>query len=124
MKRIPRSAATTKLERAALQWLNDKGTDYDDGAAGAAHDLFYGGCSSGIVSHLVYTVDCEKFARQHIEDIFNLAQDQAEEFGNKNAFELLAGCNGADNGSSLNFLAWYGFEEAARNVCNRAGIEI
>jgi hypothetical protein len=24
----------------------------------------------------------------------------------------------------LNFLAWYGFEEAARNVCNRAGIEV
>lgn len=54
MKRIPKKFATTKLERAALRWINDRATDYETGAAGVVKDLMYGGCQSGMVGELIY----------------------------------------------------------------------
>ena len=66
-----------------------------------------------MVSHLVYTTDCESFAKRHIGDILTMWQDDADNFGERPMPEK-------GQGLDLNWLAWYGFEQAARNVVARA----
>lgn len=128
MKRIPTKHASTKLERAALRWINDLATDYDTGAAGVVKDLFYGGCQSGIVSELIYYRDTVKFYRKHKADISELLTDALDSTGFKGLGELFGDKWDdsdplASDDMNQNLLAWFGFEEAARNVCNRAGID-
>jgi hypothetical protein len=116
------SVAKTGLEKAVARWLNQRASDYDGDPCGPLRDLFHGGCQSGMVSGLVYYKDTCKFYRQHKADIWELILDRAEEYGSKNAFEFLAGLNHNEPGSVEqveNFLAWLGFEEAARNIESR-----
>lgn len=125
MKRI--KGAQTKLERHVQSWLNDRAKEYES-VESVPKDLFYGGCQSGMVSHLIYYVDTIKFYKKYQDEIWNLAIDQSEEFGNKNVFEMLSGLNGSDSLSDTdhvyNLLAWYGFEETARKLSDRNEIEI
>lgn len=126
-KQAVREAAQTKLEKAVAKWIAHKMDDYPDtGAEGVLKDLFYGGCSSGIVGGLVYYADTERFYRKHAGDIWGLAIAQADEQGLKSPFALLATCNHGepeDYAQVANFLAWYGFEEAARVLASRLGID-
>jgi hypothetical protein len=119
--------AETKLEKVALRWLNRKGHDYDNGAADALKDLLYGGCSSGIVGELIYTADTVKFFTKHKQDISNLLYDCMESSG-CDVSELLKDWDRQDplamQDANQNLLAWFGFEEAARRLGERAGLEI
>lgn len=127
-KRIASKFATTRLERAALAWMNERGEDYEAGAAGAWKDLAYGGCSSGMVSHLIYTRDCVAFYRRHRKDIAALLATMLDEHGIDGPRGLFgdkweANDPLANDDPNRNLLAWFGFEEAARTVANRAGFE-
>ena len=115
-KHIHAEHATNPLEEAARRWLNYKGRGYDYGAAGAYRDLTYGGCSSGIVSDLIYTSDCERFAKRHIADILAQWQSDTDDLG-----ERPMPAKGKE--LNLGWLARYGFERAAQSVASRAGIE-
>jgi hypothetical protein len=127
-KRIKKQEGETKLERVARVWLNSRAADYGDGWRGVYADLEHGGCSSGMVNNLIYTVDCVKFYRRHRADINDLIREAFEStefysfdklFGDKwDATDPLA-----NEDPNQNLLAWFGFEEAARNVANRAGYE-
>ena len=128
MKKLQSKYATNRLERAALRWLNSKGQHYENGAAGAYKDLAYGGCQSGMVSELIYYTDTVKFYKRHRADIHALLKDMLSDVGGSPA-ELFG--DKWDQGDPLasdiynqNLLAWFGFEEAARNVAARAGIEV
>jgi hypothetical protein len=120
--------ATTRLERHVQAWLNDKGRDYDNGWQGALKDLNYGGCQSGIVSHLIYYRDTVKFFQTHRREISELlaemvestGQQPAELFGDK--WEKSDPLGQED--FNRNLLAWFGFEETARKLADRAGVEI
>jgi hypothetical protein len=129
MKRIALKYATTKLERAALRWINGRAADYETGAAGAVKDLLCGGCQSGMVSELIYYRDTVKFYRKHKTDISALLKDVLENSGCKGPAELFGDkweSNDplASDDMNQNLLAWFGFEEAARNVCSRAGLDV
>lgn len=126
IKVIPASAATTPLQKAARKWLNDRGADYDNGAEGAFLDLMHGGCASGIVGKLIYTADTVKFFRKHRTEIAGMLAQAVEDFG----VDGPAGVFGekwdkedplAMENINQNLLAFYGFEEAARNVFEAAG---
>jgi hypothetical protein len=128
-----RDAAETKLEKAVAAWVCQRMPDYSGDAAGPFKDLFHSGCWSGIVGHLIYTVDCVKFYHKHAEDIWDLAGEQAGENCSKeaNVFSFLAQVNncsliqpptGVDQ--IYNFLAWYGFEEAARKLAYRLELDV
>lgn len=128
MKRIAKQHATNAVEQNALNWLNSRAQGYDNGAAGAARDLFYGGCQAGTVGHLVYYADTLKFYRKHRATISQMLRESMEETG----IDSPAGLFGdkwdasdplATEQSNQNLLAWFAFEEAARIVCHRAGIE-
>jgi len=116
------------LEKFVFNWLNEKATDYDSGIKGVLEDLFHGGCASGFVSDLIYYSDTIAFYRDHKDDIWDLAIEQAEEVGHKNVFEMLAILNGTENVGGTdqfeNLMAWYAFEETARRLADRAGIEV
>jgi len=110
------TTARTKLERAVARWLNRTAREYESGVEGVARDLFTGGCASGFVTHLIYTRDSERFALRHMVDILDLMQEDTGETG-----ERPQPRDGAD--VDLNWLAWYGFESAARRVLDQAGVE-
>jgi hypothetical protein len=114
---IPAACATNALETAALEWLNERGAEYDNGAAGPAAELFEHGCISGMVSELIYHVDCIAFAKLHLVDIMEALDTYADDMG-----EPLLPRKGMM--WNCDWLAWAGFELAARAVCDRAGLDV
>lgn len=122
--------AETSLERAVKKWINGEADDRGDGAVGVLRDLFRGGCASGAVGGLIYYSDTIPFYKRHKKEILALAREQASDFG-VSFGQMLEGLNGWDKDDPLcedtqnqNLLAWYGFEETARKLADRAGIEI
>ncbi len=126
----------TNMERKARLWLNEKGEEYKSGAEGAFSDLMEGGCQSGIVGELVYYSDTLSFFKKYrgeINDLFFETLDNkypnlgintyggsaSDLFGNKWEKEDPL----AQKTNNQNLLAWFGFEEAALIVAQRAGIE-
>lgn len=126
---IMKSNEETPLQAEARRWLNRTGRDggYDNGAAGAARDLFEGGCQAGTVSELIYYCDTIKFYKKHQAEIGEMLGQACEESGLAPAQllrDFLSDDPMAVETQNQNLLAWFGFEEAARMVCDRAGIEV
>lgn len=116
------------MERHVQAWANGRAVDYENGAVGVLKDLFYGGCQSGMVSHLIYTRDTVKFFQTHRREISELLKEMMESVG----------CDGpkglfgdkwedtdplAQEDPNRNLLAWFGFEETARKLADKNGIE-
>jgi hypothetical protein len=123
--RISPKHAETRIERIALRWLNDS-EDYNDGATGRFRDLIHGGCQSGIVSMLIYSRDCRTFLKRHREEINIMLGQELAEHGFTSPAELLREWDAEDPlgvDTNADRLAWFGFEEAARRVASKAGIE-
>lgn len=82
-----------------------------------------------MVSHLLYTRDCVAFYKNHAETIGAMLAEVLEGTGCR-IDELFdrAGWDKADplahGDQNQNILAWFGFEEAARILADRAGIEL
>ena len=128
-KRLSKPENETKLERAVRLWLNDKGRDYDDGWRGAMKDLLYGGCASGMVGDLIYYSDTVKFYRRNQAEI---AAKLVEAFENSGFYDptRIFGEKWdetdplAFDDTNQNLLAWFGFEETARTIADREGLEL
>lgn len=123
MKKLQSKFATNRLERVALRWMNASGD-----AESAYKDLAHGGCASGTVGDLCYYTDTVKFYKRHKAEINALLKDMLNDVGGSPA-ELFGDKWDQDDPLATdtynqNLLAWFGFEEAARNVANRAGIEV
>ena len=128
-KTIGEEYATNDLEREALEWMNEHGEAYDDGAAGSLRDLFHGGCQSGIVGHLIYTRSCVAFYERHRTNIAAMLKDAMDDIGAEGPGALFGYKWDTEDPLALgdanqNLLAWFGFEEAVRTVANRAGIKV
>jgi hypothetical protein len=125
IKRIPSTIPETALQRHVARWLNSEGRERDDGATGAYRDLMHGGCSSGVVGHLIYYRDTVKFYKRHQREIDILLRDTLDDCGGPVA-DLFkrAGWDDSDplarEAGNQNILAWFGFEESARFVYERA----
>jgi len=127
-KRIPKPENETKLERAARYWLNNHGADYENGWRGAYRDLEYGGCQAGTVNFLIYYADTVRFFKHHKKEIIKLLNEALDStgldgpkalFGDKwDDMDPLA-----DEDLNQNVLAWFGFEETARNIAFSNGYE-
>ena len=116
------------LERNVARWANAEAANYDGNLESVFKDLFYGGCASGMVGHLIYCKDTLAFYRKHRAEIDAMLKefcddcgtDPAGLFGDKWDKEDFF----ARDTNNQNLLAWFGFEEAARNLANRAGLEV
>lgn len=127
------TGATTRLERNVQRWANARAEDYSNGVEGVLKDLFHGGCSSGMVNHLIYTVDCVKFYHTHRREINTLLKEMMDSTGEHDLSKLFSNTNAvswdaedplAQEDENRNILAWFGFEEAARQLAARNGIEV
>jgi len=121
--------ANTKLEREVKQWVNSLAGEYDSGPEGVLKDLFHGGCASGMVSELIYYKDTIPFYKNHKAEIQALLKDMMDDTGLHSPRELFGDKWDdddmfAEDTMNQNLLAWFGFEEAARKLASRAGIEI
>jgi hypothetical protein len=119
----------TALERNVARWANAHAANYDNGLEGVFSDLFYGGCQSGMVGHLIYYKDTIAFYRKHRREIESLLKDLMSDLGEKSPAALFGDKWDDDDPfardtQNQNLLAWFGFEEAARRLCDRAEIEI
>lgn len=123
------SGAETRLERHVQKWINDRAQDYDNGAEGVLKDLMHGGCSSGMVGHLIYYTDTVKFFQTHRREISALLKESMEGTGAKGPQDLFGDKWEAEDplgqeDLNRNLLAWFGFEETARKLADRNEIEI
>lgn len=114
-----------KLERFVKSWINEKAQDYED-AKGVYEDLMHGGCASGYVSDLIYYEDTRAFFKKYKKEISVLLKEAVENCG---SVDLVFGDKWdkedplAIEDQNQNLLAWFGFEETARVLFYRAGIE-
>lgn len=111
------------LEKEVLQYIIDEWGDYDDKKA-IVLDVLDHGCESGVVSSLIYYDDTTRFYSAHKGEInellYNVMQNcgihDLKEFFGRRYDEEDPLCLYATN---QNLLAWFGFEEALRNVGNK-----
>lgn len=122
-KLLKEYSENTDLKGAVADWLLGYNKDeYET----VLKDLSYGGCSSGMVSSLIYYSETTRFYGTYKEEIWELAEEQAQELGHKNALEMISNFNGYRDGATQfeNIMAWYSFEETARSVANELEIEV
>ena len=120
MQHIKPIQGESSLSKHVRCWINNRveGPDYD--VQGVIKDLLHGGCQSGFVGHLIYYTDTVKFYKRHRDDISALLAEIIESMG-LSVGELF-GDNWdksdplADDTQNQNLLAWFGFEECARQI--------
>lgn len=114
----------TELEKHVAAWFEETMQDGGyDSIGGVAEDLWQGGCASGVVCHLIYYKDTLAFYQEHQADINVLLRDLIDGTG-ESVGSLLRDWDESDplalDTSNQNLLAWFGFEEAARRLLDRA----
>ena len=123
MKKINRRDNETKLERHVRCWINRNAKDYDTGVEGVMKDLMHGGCQSGYVGELIYTVDCVRFYRLHGTEIDTMLYELLAD-ADCHVWELFRDWDKEDplgrGEYNQNQLAWFGFEEMAQRVASAA----
>ena len=115
----------SNLTRHVIEWLNSKAEDYPGrGVEDVLKDLFHGGCQSGYVGHLIYYTDTEKFYEEHQKEIDSMLKEICSELdcGPHQLFREKWDTDDplARDIYNKNLLAWFGFEETARLLEDRA----
>lgn len=108
------------LQRHVYRWALKEARDYDN------HDwkepleeITQHGCSSGMVNHLIYTVDCVRFYRRFMKEIDQLLSNLCNDTGD-NPGKIFKAWDDEDplarDDFNKNILAWFGFEETANTL--------
>jgi hypothetical protein len=117
--------AETPLEKAVQAELNRQARE--GSVEGVLRDLMRDGCASGAVSSMMYYRDTLRFYKRHAREIDGLLAELCAETGDTPA-QLFSGWDTEDplalGTQNQNLLAWFGFEETARRLAERAGIEV
>lgn len=106
------------LKDAVQSWLNDfPPTEREV----ELEDLLQYGCESGIVGELIYYSDTTAFFEQHCKEISTLLAEMLDNTGYTSPAELFGSKWDSTDPLALdiqnqNLLAWFGFEEAARQL--------
>ena len=118
----------TEMECEVAEWAKFEASRYGGDLEALFQTLARVGCVSGIVVGLIYLKDTLAFYDRHKTEILD-------------RLTRLLECSGAESESKLfgdkwdtadpealgkrnrNLLAWFGFEEAARSLAERAGME-
>lgn len=77
-------------------------------------DVLNHGCVSGTVGQLVYFSDTKAFYIKFIDEIESLKEELEEEIGEPLKM----------NFPNYNWLAWFGYEETARRIAEKLGLEM
>ena len=127
----------TTLNRHVFDWIEERAEDYQDDDTSAIdaitsllQDLQYGGCSSGMVGHLIYYADIAEWWGKYGADAARLVSEQANECGTGD----IAGMFRADawdtsdplalEDTNRGLLCWAAFEETAYRIGLALDIEL
>lgn len=119
------NAAETDLERAVAEIAGERDEDCTD----FVKDVLSGGCINGTVGELIYTDDCVAFYRKHKKDIQKLVTELMNDTG-EDSMKGLFGVKFdsedpfCEEDENQNLLAWFGFEEALRQLADRIELDI
>jgi len=122
------ASGLNELQLYVLDDINERAQDYDSGAAGYLDDLMRGGCQSGIVGRLCYYSDTSAFYEQFKNEINSLLYELLNDTGYTPA--ELFGDKWDDRDplvldtSNQNLMAWFGYEETARELAGMASIKL
>jgi len=109
-----RPATATAIGRLHLAIREHSGMDDDQIREAGQH-----GADAGWPG-FTYIVDCVAFYEANRDDIWQLAQDMADDVGEANVPALVAGFNRADMADTAdgfaNLLAWFSLEEVGRSL--------
>lgn len=119
------NAAKTDLERAVAEIVGEN----DEDCEAYVRDVLSGGCENGTVGKLIYTRDCVNFYQKHKKDIQSLVKSlmwECGEYSMKNLFgdKFDSEDPFCEEDENQNLLAWFGFEEALRQLADRIELDI
>lgn len=114
LKKIKRES-DSDLEKAVIdEWLDNIDDKEDSSIKVWVEDLLQYGCQSGMVRGLIYYVDTNAFYDKHYDEIEELREELESDFGEPLKVK----------GDLKNWFAWLAFEETARKIADKIGIEI
>ena len=128
-KLLDQFAKEGKLKKDVVTILKSKARDYDNNYKSLLEDILYSGLQSGIISELVYYSDTLKWYNKHKSEIKMLLREMMSSYGTNNPADLF-GRNWdqddpfVEDTTNKNLLAWFSFEETAREIADRLGYEI
>lgn len=111
LKNIINTTDNNLTKHVAEYVLEDYKTDEE--IKGFFNDLSYSGCQSGMINHLIYYTDTKKFFDEYSSEIEDLKEELEDSMGEPLKIK----------GNIANWLAWFGFEETARNIAQELGID-
>ena len=128
-KLLDQFSKESKLKKDVITILKSKAKDYSNDYKSLLKDILYNGLQSGIIPQLVYYSDTLKWYNKHKEEIIDLLKYQMEQFGVYSPAELFGRkWEGFDpfikETNNKNLLAWFSFEETAREIANNLGYDI
>lgn len=120
--------AATILEREVIAIIEDEASDYESFEA-YLNDLLSGGCISGMVGTLIYYSDTIAFTQRHASDINELLANTLSMYGMNSPAELFGEKWDAEDSlcisqNNQNLLAWFAFEETAREIGISLDLEV
>jgi len=120
IKNLKNYKATTELEKEVIKIIKDEASDYETFESYLS-DLLSIGCVSGMVGALIYYTDTVSFTQRHASDINELLTNNFSMFGMSSPAELFGEKWDKEDSLCLsqnnkNLLAWFAFEETARNI--------
>lgn len=128
-KLIDQFAKEGKLKKDVVTILKSKARDYSNDYKSLLKDVLYSGLQSGIISDLVYYSDTLKWYNKHKAEIKMMLREAMMNYGTNNPADLF-GRNWdqddpfVEDTNNKNLLAWFSFEETAREIADRLGYEI
>lgn len=119
---------SNKLEKYVYDYIIEEWHNYDDKKS-IFTDVLYYGCQSGIVSDLIYYSDTTRFYSIYQVEINELLYNTFLSCGCKSPSELFSDKWDDEDPlaidvSNQNLLAWFGFEEAMRNIAYKLDLDI
>ena len=128
MRKLRKTESETKLQRDVRLSVNRHADGYEN-VCDFLNDLMHGGCQSGIIGELVYYQDTVAFYRKHRAEINALLGNMLDETGLSDPRALFGNRWEQSDPLALdtynqNLLAWFGYEETARQLGERAGCDL
>ena len=129
MKKKLKGAKTPLEKKVQLQIAQEAANNYAGDIEAYLGDLFRNGCISGMVCELTYFADTIKWYKKYIDDINQLLKDTMDSLGIYGIDNIFGEKWDQEDPLCLdkpnqNLLAWFSFEETAKILAKRSGIEI
>lgn len=111
-KKLKKLIGSNELKNYVINYILE---DYksDDDIKCFFSDLLSNGCQSGMIGTLIYYNDTNAFFNKYQSEIEELKEQLEDDLGEPLQIK----------GNITNWLAWFGFEETARNLANEIGLD-